>query len=65
MTYIPLLRTLLYFRSGLHWWQLVGKTNVRGFYGANAGSPTYDSLAPQVHSRPLPPAEAGTHFPSN
>ena len=40
MTYIPLLRTLLYYRSGLYWWQLVGKTNVRGFYGANADSPT-------------------------
>ena len=38
MTYIPLLRTPLYFRSGLHWWQLAGKTNVCGFIGAN-GSP--------------------------
>ena len=38
MTYIPLLRTLLYSRSGLHWWQLAGKTNVCAFINAK-GSP--------------------------
>ena len=38
MTYIPLLRTPLYFRNGLHRWQLAGKTNVCGFIGA-IGSP--------------------------
>ena len=37
----------MYFKSGLHCWQLAGKTNVCGVYGAT-GSPAYYSLAPQV-----------------
>jgi hypothetical protein len=40
--------------AALQCWQ--GKANVRGFYDANAGSPTYDSLAQQVHLRTLTPA---------
>jgi hypothetical protein len=33
-------------------------------FGANTGSPTYDSLAPKVHLRTLTPVEAVTNFPS-
>ena len=56
MTYIPLLRTPLYFRSGLHWWQLAGKTNVCGFIGANGSPRILLTIVPQMHSRPLHPS---------
>ena len=48
MTYIPLLRTLLYFRGGLglHWLlHLSSNTNVCGFIGAN-GSPSIFLASP-------------------
>ena len=51
----------MYFKSGLHCWQLAGKTNVCGVYGAT-GSPAYYSLAPQVLTGLETPAKAGTNL---
>ena len=46
-----------------HCWQLAGRTDVRGVYGAT-GCPTYNSPAPQACLRTLTlPAKAGTYFP--
>ena len=66
----------MFFNSGLHRWQLAGKTNVYGNSYTSGYSehelmsnewsqPSHTdsySLAPQVHSGLKPPAEAGTTF---
>jgi hypothetical protein len=46
-----------FLKSGLHCWQLAGKTNVCGIFGAT-GSPAYYSLAPQVLTGLMTPSRS-------
>ena len=61
MTYIPLLRTLLYCRSGLHWWQLAVRLTYAVFIGAK-GSPRILLASPTSALRAFTPSPSWYSF---